>query len=136
MVARVGLSRRAGRGAAANRAAPTGGGETPLDGHARLGIPSIACLVVLGTLGLVAHPGAAVAQIAASIQIAAVVMELPAAGALPAYLEREVRRAGQQPLDSGSGVRARREELGGGLAAVMTEGAGRQFRVRLEYIGN
>jgi hypothetical protein len=30
----------------------------------------------------------------------------------------------------------RREELGGGLAAVMTEGAGRQMRVRLEYTGN
>jgi hypothetical protein len=135
MVANVGLSRRAGRGWAANRAALSGRGETPFDGHARLGVPSVACLVVLGTLGLVAHPRAAVAQNAASIQIAAVVMELPAARALPAYLEREVRRAGQQTLDSGSAFRARRDELGEGLAAVITE-VGRRLRVRLEYIGN
>jgi hypothetical protein len=99
-------------------------------------IPPIARLAILGTLGLVAHSKAAVAQNAASIQIAAEVIELPAARALPAYLEREMRRAGQLTLDSGSGNRVRREELGGGLAAVMTEGAGRQMRVRLEYTGN
>jgi hypothetical protein len=136
MVAKVGLGRRAGRGAAANRAAPSGDGETPLDGDARRGIPSIVRLVILGTLGLVAHSRGAVAQNAASVQIAAVVMELPAARVLPAYLEREVRRAGQQTLDSGWGLRMRRAELGGGLAAVMTEGAGRRLRVCLEYIGN
>jgi hypothetical protein len=92
--------------------------------------------MVLGTLGLVAHPGVAVAQNAASIQIAAVVMEVPAARALPDYLEREAKRAGQQTRHSGSRPGARREELEGGLAAVMTEGAGRQLCVRLEYIGN
>jgi hypothetical protein len=91
---------------------------------------------MLGTLGLVAHPRAAVAQNAA-IQIAALVMELPAARALPAYLEGEARRARQQTRDFGSGVRGRREELGGGLAAVVTEEAERrQLRVRLEYIAN
>jgi hypothetical protein len=92
---------------------------------------------MLGTLGLVAHPRAALAQNATSIQIAAVVMELPAARALPAYLEGEARRATQQTRDFGSGVRGRREELGGGLAAVVTEEAERrQLRVRLEYIAN
>lgn len=137
MVAKVGPSRRAARGGVANGAGPLGGGETPSDGHAILGIPSVARLAILGTLGLVAHSRAAVAQNAASIQIAAVVMELPAARALPAYLEREGRRAGQQTLNPGSDVRVRREELGRGLAAVMTEEAGRrQLRVRLEYIAN
>jgi hypothetical protein len=102
-----------------------------------LRIPSAARLAILCTVGLVAHPRATVAQNAASIQIAAVVMDLPAAHALPAYLEREARQAGQQTLDSRSGVRARREELGGGLAVVMSEQAGRrQLRVRMEYIAN
>jgi hypothetical protein len=136
MVANVGPNRRAGRGAAANGAGPSGGGRTPSDGDAWLGIPFVARLMVFGTLGLVAHPGAAVAQNAASIQIAAVVMEVPTARALSAYLEREAKRAGHKTLHSGSGPGARREELEGGLAAVMTEGAGRQLRVSLEYIGN
>ena len=136
MVAKVGPGRRAGRDGAANRVVPAGGGKTPFDGHATTGTLTIAGVVLLGTLGMVAHPGVAVAQNAASIQIAATVMELPAARALPAYIEREVRRGGQQTLESGSGFPARREELGRGLAAVMTEGAGRQLRVRLEYIGN
>jgi hypothetical protein len=63
-------------------------------------------------------------------------MEVPAARALPAYLERAASEAGQQKLQTGSGAGARREELDGGLAAVMTEGAGHQLRVRLEYSGN
>jgi hypothetical protein len=92
--------------------------------------------MLLGTLGWFAHPRAAVAQNAASIQIAAVVMEVPAARALPAYLEREARRAGQQTLPSGSRAGVRREELEGGFAAVTTEGPGRQVRLRLEYIAN
>jgi hypothetical protein len=94
-------------------------------------------LAMLGTVGLVAHPRALLAQNAASIQIAAVVMELPAARALPAYLEGEARRAGQPTRLSGSAARARREVLAGGLAAVVTEDAERrQLRVRLEYIAN
>jgi hypothetical protein len=92
--------------------------------------------MVLGMLGVVAHPRAAVAQNATSIQIAAVVMEVPVARALPAYLEREARRAWQRTLHSGAGAGARREELDGGVAAVRIEAAGRQLRVRLEYIGN
>jgi hypothetical protein len=64
---------------------------------------------------------------------------------LPAYLEREARRLGQrvdargagQAVDVGSPVSGRREELGGGLAAVVTEGPGRPgLCVRLEYIAN
>jgi hypothetical protein len=98
-------------------------------------ISSVSRLAILGTLGLVAHPRPAVAQNAASIQIAAMVMELPAARALPGYLEREARRTGQSTRDSGSGIRVRREELEGGLAAVVTEEAERrQLCVRLEYI--
>jgi hypothetical protein len=94
-------------------------------------------LAIVGTLGLVAHPRSGLAQNAASIQIAAVVLELPAARELPAHLEREAQRTQQQALDSGSRVGRRREELGGGLAAAVTEEAGRHaLRVRLEYIAN
>jgi hypothetical protein len=136
MIAELGPSRRAGRGGTPGGAGSSGRGETRSGGHAPRGIPSLARLAILGTVGLVAHSRAAVAQNATSIQIAAVVMELPAARVLPAYLEGEVRRAGQETRDSESGVGARREELGGGLA-VVTEVAGRrQLRVRLEYVAN
>ena len=136
MIVKLGPSRRAGRGGIPGGAESSGGGKTRSSGHATRGIPSVVRLAMLGTLGLVAHSRVAVAQNATSIQIAAVVMEVPAARALPAYLEREARRAGQQTIHSGSGPGARREELEAGLAALMTEGAGRHLRVRLEYIGN
>jgi hypothetical protein len=86
---------------------------------------------------MAAHPGTAVAQNAASIQIAAVVVELPAERALPAHLQREAQRAAQDTLDVESRRPSRREELAGGLAAMVTEQADRKrLRVRLEYIAN
>ena len=137
MIARLGPSTRAGQGGIPGGAESSGRGETRSSGHASRGFPAVVRLAMLGTLGLVAHPRAALGQNAASIQIAAVVMELPAARALPTYLEGEATRAGQQTRVSGSGLRARREELGGGLAAAVIEGAERrQLCVRLEYIAN
>jgi hypothetical protein len=126
MVAKMGQGTGPGRGGAPSGASSAGGGETASVGHTMRGIPSGARLAILAALGLGAHSQAAVAQNAASLQIAAVVMELPLARTLPAHLEREAKRAGQQTLDSGSGGGARREELRGGLAAVVTEKAGRQ----------
>jgi hypothetical protein len=141
MVVDVDGSARAGRGQTWSGAASPADAETASAVYAARWRRSAASLALLAALAMAAHPGTAVAQNAASIQIAAVVVELPAERALPAHLQREAQRtaqrAAQDTLDVESRRPSRREELAGGLAAMVTEQADRKrLRVRLEYIAN
>jgi hypothetical protein len=141
MVADVDGRASAGRDQARSGAALPAGAETASAVYAASWRRSAASLALLAALARAAHPGTAVAQNAASIQIAAVVVELPAERALPAHLQREAQRAAQRAAQDTLAVEAprpsRREELAGGLAAMVTEQADRKrLRVRLEYIAN
>jgi hypothetical protein len=113
------------------------GEEAVTGGRAVRGRGLCAGLALFAALVSSAHPRAAIAQNAASIQIAVVVVDLPVERVLPAHLEGEVLRAGHSSPDIAWRGRMRRVELGGGLAAAVTEEIGRAWlRVRLEYIAN
>ena len=113
------------------------GGEAVSGGRAVRGTGLGAGLALFAALVSIAHPRAAIAQNAASIQIAAVVMDLPVERVLPAHLEGEVLRAGHSSPDIAWRGRLRRVELGSGLAAAVTEEIGWAWLcVRLEYIAN